>query len=85
MYNYKYSISDDINRVLNSQYVPMIESVYLSTSYKVEDYQRLEREQNRQEIIHFICERFTERYITPLRVKSSKSEKTRSALLCANG
>lgn len=70
---YKHSISDDINRVLNSQYVPMIESTYLATAFTVEDYRRLEKEQNKQEIIRFIHKRFKERYITPLR--GDRSEK----------
>ncbi len=53
----------------------MIESIYLSTSFTVEDYRRLEREQNKQEIIRFIRERFKERYITPLRGNPSKKHK----------
>ncbi len=51
----------------------MIESTYLATSFTVEDYRRLEREQNKQEIARFIRKRFTERYITPFR--GNRSEK----------
>lgn len=39
----------------------------LSSSTTVSRYRRLEKEMNRDEIVNFIRERFTERYIDPLR------------------
>jgi len=45
----------------------MIEDVLLSSSVTIAKYRRLEAEKNRSAIADFIMERFTERYITPLR------------------
>jgi len=45
----------------------MIENVLLSSSVTIAKYRRLEAEKNRAAIADFIVERFTERYITPLR------------------
>lgn len=39
----------------------------LSSSVSISKYRQLEKEQNQSEIIMFIRERFTERYITPLK------------------
>lgn len=44
----------------------------LSTSVSVADYKKLEKERSTQAIADFIEERFTERYITPMRVDASK-------------
>ncbi len=60
----------------------MTESIYLATAFTVEDYQRLEREQNRQEIARFIYKRFKERYITPLRGNSSKKHGFCTMAIC---
>ena len=60
----------------------MIESTYLATSFTVEDYRRLEREQNKQEIARFIRKRFTERYITPFRGDRSKKHGFCTMAIC---
>ena len=44
-----------------------IGNVYLSSSVKVADYLKFEKDKKKEKIACFIQERFTERYITPLR------------------
>ena len=45
----------------------MIDDVLLSSSVTIAEYRRFEAEKNRERIADFIMERFTERYIRPLR------------------
>jgi hypothetical protein len=45
----------------------MIDETLLSSSVTVAQYRQFEMDQNRDKIADFIVERFTERYITPLR------------------
>ncbi len=45
----------------------MIDEILLSSSVTVAQYRQFETDENREKIADFIMERFTERYITPLR------------------
>ncbi|MFC1727144.1 hypothetical protein ACFL0Y_01350 [Patescibacteria group bacterium] len=46
------------------------QGVFLSKNYTISKYLQMEKEGNKIELIRFIKERFTERYITPLRSES---------------
>jgi hypothetical protein len=49
-------------------------NIKLSSSITVGQYQKLEKDQNRIAIIEFLRERFTERYVTPLRAVKPKNK-----------
>ncbi len=60
----------------------MVEDTLLSSSVTIADYLRLEEAKDRVRISSFILERFTERYITPLRVDPHKKHGFCTMAIC---
>ena len=60
----------------------MVEDTFLSSSVTVADYCRLEEAENRKRISSFIMERFTERYVRPLRVDPRKKHGFCTMAIC---
>ena len=59
-----------------------MEDVRLSNKITIKDYQQFESDKNREEIAKFIQERFTERYINPLRGDKTKKHGFCTMAIC---
>ena len=60
----------------------MVEDTFLSSSVTISDYRRFQEGKDRESISNFIMERFTERYIRPLRVDPAKKHGFCTMAIC---
>ncbi len=65
-----------------SRKVATSKNVKLSKNVTINEYLHFEKTQNRERIAEFIKERFTERYITPLKVDAEKKHGFCTMAIC---